>query len=114
MGDRPVGCPAHFKARQRETTDFPTWLHHSAGHNLRGATLIVEFTVTDEFRQPDPLAQMFWIQVPGGWADGILLVTIYPTRQAKEEKLKMIHPGRVGVGPQFSEKFCWGVGSDFY
>ena len=38
--------------------------------------------------------------------DGILLVAIDPTRQAKEEKLKMIHPGRVGVGPQFSEKFC--------
>src|ERR1035441_8956751 len=37
-----------------------------------------------------------------------------PTRQAKEEKLKMIPPGRVGVGPQFSEKFCRGGGYAFY
>jgi hypothetical protein len=46
--------------------------------------------------------------------DGVLLVAIDPTRQAKEEKLKMIHPGRVGVGPQFSEKFCRGGGYAFY
>src|ERR1035438_2788391 len=59
LSDRPDGCPAHFKARQRVTTDFATWLHHSAGHNLRGAPLIVQFTVTDELRQPDLLAQMF-------------------------------------------------------
>jgi hypothetical protein len=59
LSDRPEGCPAHFKARQRVTTDFPTSLHHSAGHNLCGATLIVQFTVTDELRQPDLLAQMF-------------------------------------------------------
>ena len=59
LSDRPDGCAAHFKARQRVTTDFPTSLHHSAGHNLRGATLIVQFTVTDELRLPDLLAQMF-------------------------------------------------------
>src|ERR1035437_7302191 len=59
LSDRPDGCPAHFKARQRVTTDFPTSLHPSAGHHLRGATLIVQFTVTDELRLPDLLAQMF-------------------------------------------------------
>jgi hypothetical protein len=37
--------------------------------------------------------------------DGILLVAIDPARQAKEEKLKMIHPGRIGVGLQFGQKF---------
>jgi hypothetical protein len=31
----------------------------SAGHHLRGATLIVQFTITDEFRLPALLAQMF-------------------------------------------------------
>src|ERR1039457_5998081 len=59
LSDRPDGCPAHFKARQRVTTDFPTSFHPSAGHDLRGATLIVQFTVTDELRLPDLLAQMF-------------------------------------------------------
>ena len=42
--------------------------------------------------------------------DGILLVAIDPTRQAKEEKLKMVHAGKIGVEPQFSQKFCWGGG----
>jgi len=51
FSDRPDGCPAHFKAPQRVTTDFPTSLHHSAGHNLRGATLIVQCTVTYKLRQ---------------------------------------------------------------
>jgi hypothetical protein len=37
--------------------------------------------------------------------DGILLVAIDQASQAKEEKLKMIHPGRIGVGRQFSQKF---------
>jgi hypothetical protein len=37
--------------------------------------------------------------------DGILLVAIDLARQAKEEKLKMIHPGRIGVGLQFGQKF---------
>jgi hypothetical protein len=37
--------------------------------------------------------------------EGILLVAIERACQAQEEKLKMIHPGRIGVGLQFGQKF---------
>jgi hypothetical protein len=38
----------------------------------------------------------------------MLLVAVDPTGQAKEEKLKMVHPGRIGVGLRFGQKFCGG------
>ena len=39
-------------------TDLPTWLQHSAGHNLRGATLSVQFSFAYELRRPDLLSQL--------------------------------------------------------
>jgi hypothetical protein len=40
--------------------------------------------------------------------DDVLLVAVDPAGQAKEEKLKMVHPGRIGVGLQFGQNFCCG------
>jgi hypothetical protein len=40
--------------------------------------------------------------------DHVLLLAVDPAGQAKEEELKMVHPGRVGVGLQFGQKFCCG------
>lgn len=40
--------------------------------------------------------------------DNVLLVAVDPVGRVKEEELKMVHPGRVGVGLRFGQKFCCG------
>ena len=40
--------------------------------------------------------------------DNVLLVAVDPAGQAKEEKLKFVHRGRVGVGRQLGQTFCCG------
>jgi hypothetical protein len=40
--------------------------------------------------------------------DNVLLIAVDPAGQTDQEELKMVHPGRIGVGLQFGQKFCCG------
>ena len=39
--------------------------------------------------------------------DHVLLMAVDPAGQTNEEELKMVHPGRIEVGLQFGQKFCY-------
>ena len=40
--------------------------------------------------------------------NNVLLIAVDPTGQTDEEELKMVRPGRIGVGLQFGQEFCGG------
>jgi hypothetical protein len=40
--------------------------------------------------------------------DNVLVIAVDPAGQTDEEELKGVHPGRIGVGLQFGQKFCYG------
>jgi hypothetical protein len=40
--------------------------------------------------------------------DNVLLIAVDPAGQTDEEELKVVHPGRIGVGLQIGQEFCYG------